>query len=29
MKNLWNRVINFKINVLKKLLFFSKESNRE
>ena len=26
MKNLWNRVINFKINVLKKFLFFSKET---
>ena len=25
MKNLWNRVIKFKINVLKKLLFFRDE----
>jgi len=25
MKNLWNRVIKFKINVLKKLLFFREE----
>ena len=26
MKNLWNSLINFKINVLKKFLFFNKET---